>query len=449
MYIAATLEQKNPEVEVIIIDAQAERMKPNELIVTVKQENPDILGIITDGLTIGEDIVLLKKLKENCPMLQSVIMGTIATAYPKTIIHEESIDYVIRGEPEYTFSELVRVLNSDKKLESVNGLSFKKNKKIIHNKSREQIKNLDSLPFPVRHHIDSNKYHNPFSKRKNFTTILSSRGCPFQCTFCTAPAIYGNQYRFRSAENIVDEIEDVMNRYDIHDFFFRDENLTLMKKQLLTITQEICKRNLDISWMCNSRVDTIDRESLKAMKRSGCYLIKFGVESASQDVLNALKKGVSINQIKKAFKLTKELQIESVAHFMMGSPKDTIETIKSTIKFAKELDPTYASFDLTRPLPGTKLFESLIKQSEISISSFDLESKPFNEMLTGIKQTEINKLYYQAYKSFYLRPVPLLRIVRKMGIKCILEETKNYFVKYKGVHEPARRMLNEVDNEKM
>ena len=269
------------------------------------------------------------------------------------------------------------------------------------------------MPVPVSISVEK------FSPSSSSDTISPLSAC----TFCTSPTISQGRYLPRHPENVVNEIEHVIEKYSIRDFFFRDENLTLIKKRTIKMANEIQERKLDISWMCNSRVDTLDEQTLKAMKESGCYLIKFGVESGSQMVLDSLNKRTRIETIEKVFRLAKNTEMDTVAHFMIGSPKDTKETIERTIEFSKKIDPTYAAFDLTRPLPGTKLFESIPDRTPVIDYSTD---RPYNEMMTGIKQEDIEKLYLAAYRRFYWRPKIWPRLIRKMGIRYLVNSAVKY-----------------------
>ena len=297
---------------------------------------------------------------------------------------------------------------------------YRENGKVVITGKADPIMNLDELPFAERSLIPDAEYFNPFAKRLPYTTMLTSRGCPFKCIYCSSVILDGHKFRARSPGNVVDEIEECLNQ-GYKEIFFRDETFTFGKKRTVGICKEILDRGLDITWMVNSRVDTIDDESLKWMEKAGCHIIKFGVESGAQEILNNLRKGITVEQTRKAFALCKKYDIETVAHMMFGSPGETEATLKKSIELVKEIDADYASFNITTPYPGTELWDSIESKMGIKedFSAYDiektLETADFSRYMCDLPEGILLKYYDKAYRDFYFRPGYILKRMLKRG----------------------------------
>jgi len=407
MYLAAILEKDGYKVG--IFDSQVEEY------FDISDFNSEYVVINTATITFAEDLEFIKMLKENLDV-KTILVGTHVTVFPKETLKYKEVDYIVIGEPDFALRDLINCLENGNNLKEIRGIGFKKNEKIFVTSARKPIENLDELPFPARRLIDHSKYFNPLAEREPFTTALSSRGCPARCVYCTAPVLYGRRYRFRSAENVVDELELIENM-GFKEVFFRDESFTVNKKRVLKICELIKRRNIEISWMCNSRVDAINDEIARAMKSAGCHTIKFGVESGVQEILNNLKKGITLKQTKRAFEITKKHGIKRVAHFMLGSPGETKETLEKTIKFViYDLDADYISPNITTPYPGTELWNMVLESGYQLNTDFrkwnlsdSLERAVFNEIFCNVNKEDLERAFKMAYLNFYLRPSYILK----------------------------------------
>jgi len=327
--------------------------------------------------TLKEDLMfatLIKKyLKSNI-----IVFGQHATIAPNELVKHKSIDIVIKGEPELIINQVIESFNDKKKLKTIEGVCFKG----FVSKKKAQVKNLDEMPFPKRDLNKAKKYNNPFGIKSPFTTLSISRGCPYDCIFCTVPILYDRKIRRRSLSNIMSELKLLKNQ-GFKELFFRDENLCFDKNYMQKLCKEMIRLKFGFKWMCNCRVDTVDYPTLRLMKKAGCHLIKFGVESGSQEILNKIKKGITLQQVENAFQNCKKARIDTVAHFMIGNLGDTKESIEKTIEYAIKLNPTYASFDKVIVYQGTSLKKG--------------KYKPVSQKLLD---------YYHdlAFKRFYLRP---------------------------------------------
>jgi radical SAM superfamily enzyme YgiQ (UPF0313 family) len=400
---------KEAGMEVVILDAMAEKINFDTTREKVRKINPDYVLLNTATDSFANDIEIVGLLKQDLPDLKSIFAGTHVTVLPEQSLKEVAVDFIILGEPEYVSRDLILSLENGGDISKVKGVGFKEGKKIRVTGTAQLIENLDALPFPDRTLIPNLNYFNPLAKRMPYTTIFSERGCPYRCIFCASIALYGKKFRARSAKNIVDEIEECVRKFGIREIFFRDETFTLDKQRVLDICREIENRGLDVTWMCNSRVDTVDKEMMIEMKKAGCHTIKYGVESGVQKTLDTLNKGITVERTRQTFKWMHEVGLNSVAHLMIGSPGETKEDIEQTIRFTKEIDPDFASFNITTPYPGTPLFDSFMGKINLgNFSAFDIEKAHekaiFNTAWSGLTKNELEQLFDRAHREFYFRP---------------------------------------------
>lgn len=422
MYISSLLKKNGHDVK--LIDGMVECRSLEDLPKIIGDFNPELSIVNTATATIYGDIRSAKLLKEKYDS-KIALIGVHPTGTHKYIIKEyPEIDYAIRGEPEVISTDLANHLENGNSLSFVDGITYKENGNIIVNKDRE-FADLNKLPYPDRDSIECSHYTLPFSK-KPFTLISTSRGCPSNCTYCAVHQYYGKKFRTRNPKNIVDEIEEVVKKYGIYDFlFWADEALYNLKK-MEEISDELIKRDLKIRWFCNSRVDTIKYEVLIKMKRAGCWLMSFGIESGNQEILDNVNKNIKLSQIVDAVKITRKVGIETIGHFIFGLPGENQKTAKQTIKFAKKLGVDYAQFYIATPYPGTKYYE-YAKENNL-IETYDFSKFEISNAVVKTKEMssdELMKIRKKAYISFYLDPGFILRRFFKIKNK---EELKNLFL---------------------
>ncbi|MEM5806803.1 MAG: radical SAM protein [Candidatus Aenigmatarchaeota archaeon] len=402
-YIAAILVQEGFEVK--ILDLNVESKSPLRI---CEEFKPNIVGITCTTPVLKSTNDLCKNIKNNFPEIITVVGGAHPSSMPKDmLVNNKSIDFIVIGEGEFTTLEIAEnVENENKNFSKIKGIAFREGEKIIITKSRELISNLDSLPFPARELLPIRKYNSHIcSLKEPEMSIITSRGCPYNCIFC-CKKIFGRVFRARSACNVVDEIEHLVNRYRAREITIVDDNFTLDKERTIEICKEIIQRELDISWFTPNgiRADALDEERIKWMKKSGCHLLFFGVESGSQRIINKIKKGINLKQIENVVELCRKYEIDVGLFFMIGLPNEKEEDIKKTILFAKKLNPDIAKFGITVPFPGTSLFEELDKKGFIKNYNFEdysLHSQPVFET-EYLSSDEIMKFYKKAYREFYL-----------------------------------------------
>ncbi|UCH89710.1 MAG: cobalamin-dependent protein [Thermoplasmata archaeon] len=357
-YIAAVLEENGHKVS--ILDAPPLQIKEKQLMETVRKTKPDIVGIQAYTSAIYQAKTAAECIKQEYPDTTVVFGGHHPTFMPDdTLKMSKSIDYLVRGEGEYTFLKLTEALENGtngKKLKDIKGISFRSNGAVVNTPDADFIKDLDALPFPARHLLPMDEYHY-FGARREMQSLLSSRGCPFKCRFCAVGAYYKNVWRPRSAKNVVDEMEQIREKFGIRAIAVMDDMATFSKRRIRNICQDIRERDLDIYWGTVSRVDTMDFETLKLMAKSRCLQVLVGVESGSERVLQNSHKGISLQQIEQFFIWCKKLGMDTVASVVFGLPGDTKESLQETLWFIKKLNPGVAVFSAATPYPGTPFWD--------------------------------------------------------------------------------------------
>jgi anaerobic magnesium-protoporphyrin IX monomethyl ester cyclase len=303
----------------------------------------------------AQSLELAGFLKEDCEMM--VAGGPLPTTDPEAFLHK--FDVAVNGEGEQTMLDLAKATENGDDLSKVRGIAYrdKDTGQIRCTPKRNLIADLDTIPFPSREMFDNESYKNYFRKKFGYTTtaVMTSRGCPFACDFCSRP-IFGNNFRTRTASNVADEIEEVSS-LGYERVWFADDCFTLNRRRLIEICDEFARRRLRIGWECLSRVDTLDPGTIAKMKRAGCLRVFFGIESGNDSVLRIMNKQTTTKQAEEAVRLCKMRGIQAGAFFILGYPGENYKTVSDTIRFASSLPLDYLSFTLPYPIPGTPLFE--------------------------------------------------------------------------------------------
>ena len=418
LYLAAYLEKKSDH-QISIIDAQVEKLNYEQLTGRIKEISPDVIGITAMTFTLIDVIKVIEIAKKINPQIKIILGGPHAHIYFKETLDIPGVDFVVLGEGEKPLLELLNNIGNPEELKKVKNLAFKYNDQIIITEYDEYNRSLDELPFPARHLIPYKKYWSILSGNKVITTMFTSRGCPYQCTFCDRPNM-GKLFRARSAENVVNEIEECL-KMGIEEIFIYDDTFTVDKQRVINICNEIIKRNLKFSWDIRARVDTVNQEILEKLKQAGCTRIHYGVESGTEKILKVLNKGINLNQIKEAFNLTKKIGISTLAYFIIGCPTETKEDILETIKFAKKLNSDFVQVTLLTPFPATKIYNDALSQGIIKEDywlEFAKNPKPNFKTKYWTKELSNEELFgllNYAYKQFYLRPNFILKTLKEIS----------------------------------
>jgi radical SAM superfamily enzyme YgiQ (UPF0313 family) len=395
--------------QIKIIDSVIEDHTFVQMVNRCIRYRPDFILVQNTTPTLKDDLEAMSMIKAKLPEVRIAFYGVQAIAMPKTIL-SDVVEFAFAGQPEYIALSLCRALKNKAPLSEVEGISYLKGKKIMKNPIKNPIDNIDDIPFPARDLLRNHKYIMPVNG-KPFALIKTSRGCPFQCIYCTSRTYYGKQWKSRSPENIIAEIEQVINEYGIKDFFFSSDTFNLRKDLVLRLCQIIRKKRLGIRWVCNSRVDIFDYEIAKAMKSAGCWCISFGLESGSEKILKIAKKGANLAQARRAIAACKKAKIKSIGYFMFGLPGETEKTINQTIDFALSLNPTYAHFYIATPFPGTEFYEMAVRNRWLKSTDWERYFHGQSDVIEypNIDFKTIERYTKIAYRRFYYRPSLILR----------------------------------------
>lgn len=374
----------------------------------VNKEEPDfslydLIGITADAMRYKEALRLAKIAKEKG---RTVIMGgPHPTFLDEDALRSGFVDFVVRGEGEETMPELLEAIKHKDSIHKVKGISFLNNGRLHQTSDRKPTDDLDSLSFPARDILPMDRYRTLEMGKRRVTSMITSRGCPYGCTFCASSEFSGYKWRAKRPKKVVDEIGHIVNNYGFDAIAFLDDNFTLDPKRVVAICDEIVRRKIDIIWWCFSRADVILRneEMVKRMAEAGARYVFIGFESGRQELLDGYKKRTRISEAMETVNLLKQYGIQTHASFIIGGIGETEEMVKETIRFAKELKPEAVQFSILTPYPGTRLFDDV--KNRIRTYDWDLYDCLHSVIeLDYISKEDLEKHLRKAYRSFYLTP---------------------------------------------
>ena len=412
LYLAGYLEEKTPH-RVEVCDAQVEELSYPRLKERIADSAPDLVGLTAMTFTLLDVVKTARLAGEALPEIPVAVGGVHAFLFPEETVKLPDIDYVLSGEGEESFALLLDRLEEKGDLSTVPGLTYLDRGEVRSSPSPPLCADLDSLPFPARRLTPYHKYSSVMARRQPITTMFTSRGCPFRCSFCARPHL-GKQFRYRSAENVVDEMEEC-GELGIREFLIYDDTFTVNRDRVLEVSEEILRRKLEIGWDVRARVDRVDREMLELMKRAGCERIHYGVEAGTEKILKVLNKGITLEKVRETVALTRKTGIETLAYFMIGSPTETREDIHRTIRFALDLKPDFVHATILCPFPGTEIYRRGLEEGVFPRDhwrEFAADPRPgfsppyWNEILSD---AELQELLQLAYRKFYTRPSYILK----------------------------------------
>jgi len=417
---AATVLKKSKH-RVQFIDAQAQGLDLASLQPIVK--TTDIVVISTSTMTFGEDVQLLSQFKRMKPQIKTIIFGSHPTFLPNHSLGADSVDIIIRREPYFILRDLLAALaKQDLSWKTIRGIGFKESGLTVLNPLYEFI-DLNQLPIPDLDLLPKDTlYFNPLVRRLPYITSVTSNGCPGKCTFCTAPYFDGMQMRYKSRDYVIREIEYYRDK-GIREVYFRDDTFFVDKARDRLICQEMVSRKIDISWLCNTRVDMVERDLFKLAKEAGCHTVKIGIESGVQRILDGVKKGYKLEQGIEAFDILSQIGIRTHAHVMLGMPDETEDTVRETLRYVLALNPTTVTFGICTPYPGTPLYSQLVNSfpeigdgTKADFSKLHTQGV-FNEYYTDLKKERLERYVKQAYRRFYLRPGYFIKTIKSLRTK--------------------------------
>ena len=400
-YLAAVLENDGYEVDVI--DCQVLNRAKRKIEDELTRLQPDVVGVTSTTLTYAPAVELVRVAKETCPNCLTIMGGPHVTVMDEQTLKDQTgVDIVVRGEGEDTIIELADLVSESSlnKLGDVTGITFRKNGQIVRTPNRPFIENLDKLPHPAFNRLPLTEYQ---IRGKCYLPIITSRGCPFNCTFCLISEMCGKRFRARSPKNVVDELEWLRDVHGADAFAFYDAVFTLDRKRAIDICEEKKKRKIDLPWDCTTRADQVSKEVLVKLKEANCKVVYFGVESGSQKILDSVNKGITVEQNEKAIKWTKEAGMSAFISVVVGYPGETEEMLKQTFDFIDRTKPDHVCFCLATPYPGTRFF-NLVEDFGWELSKdwshYDEHVQVFkNPLLPPEKIEEAKRAFYDKFFS--------------------------------------------------
>jgi radical SAM superfamily enzyme YgiQ (UPF0313 family) len=399
-YLAAVLEKNGFQVDVI--DCQILNLSSEEFRSEISKRKPNVVGVTSSTLTYKTSLKLIKIAREACPNAVTIAGGPHVTFWDDHALEEcPELDVVVRREGENTMLELAQRIEADAKYGDVIGTTCRVNGKIVRNPDRPYIEDLDALPFPARHLWPMER----FRELEDVLYLAASRGCVYWCEFCTTVRMHGREYRFRSPKNVVDELENLHKTYGINKFTFCDDAFTVDQARTEELCSEILKRGLKIEWNCGSRVDMVTKELLTKMKEAGCVSFWCGLESGTQQVLDAMKKGITPELTEKVLGWVREVGMQPVPNVILGFPGETKQSAWDTIKFVEKVSPDMVGFyNVATPFPGTPMYDLVKEKGWLRVTDFDQydTTRPIFET-PQLNMRELGKLREGAFHHFYLR----------------------------------------------
>jgi anaerobic magnesium-protoporphyrin IX monomethyl ester cyclase len=438
-YIAGVIE-RIPDVNVLdILDGNFSKNYVEDVIDVVKKYNPDLVGFSAFTPFAQKALEAATAIKKINPNILTILGGPHAVLAEVTLRKCTALDAIVYDEGEGQIEEIV----SGKPLHEIPGLFIRKDGKIIPTQPRSYIADMDSLPYPAYHKLphfpDGYHPHPPKSTGKKWSSIMWSRGCPFFCNYCNRENSFGLKFRNQSPEYVIKHIQFLHSQYGIEELTFYDDVMSLNRKATMKLMESMKPKNLGfkISWDSETRVDLVDQELLYAMKDAGCRMISYGIEHGV--FIHEIKGGrATLKQAEDAIKWTHKAKIQTVGYFMVGLPKETPETVRKTIEFAKKLDCTYAQFAITMPFPGNKLYDEAVKSGMVQLDDIwekfvyaGVGSGGIQAPILTTKSMSAEDLQYWAkrgYREFYFRPSYILK--KMLSIRSI-KDIMMYYNGYK------------------
>lgn len=421
MYLAAIAEQEGYEAKI------HDYSQGGNFAEDLRDYKPDYVLINAATPTLESDLQALKTAKDILPDVVTIAKGAAFLTLAKDVlINHDFMDIVILGEAEGTLKDILE--GKDRK--DILGIYYRDKDGVKYTGARPFIENLDELPFPARHLVDNNIYRRP-DNNKVQAVIKVSRGCPHHCFFCLATPVSGAKVRRRSAENIIAEIRECVEKYNIRNFVFWSDIFNIDKEWTIDLCRKIIESGLKITWSANTRADTADFEMAQMMYNSGCRLVSIGVESGSQYMLEKMGKHITLDDVRRTVKVFKKAKIRIYNYFVIGLPWETEDTVEETIRFAIELDSDFISFYTATPLPGTRFYE-YAKEHNLFDTETSFENAYFYPAVNThtLSRDRIFELHKSAIKRFYLRPLYILKMLSRIRS---LTEVKNYFIAGMGI----------------
>ncbi|MBT3194120.1 MAG: radical SAM protein [Verrucomicrobia bacterium] len=417
LYVAGSL-RAHTDHDLVLLDMPARDMPYEELADRIRESPPDVVGITGTTHNLAEVRRAAETIKTVAPDTTICLGGPHVEAFPEQALALPCIDFAVRGEGEVAFVKFLEAFEAGAGYDDVAGLIYRTDEEVCANPPAPLLQDLDALPYPAREFLNPSDYCYVLGKKSTFTTILTTRGCPYRCIFCSTP--HGT-CRLRSPKSIVDEMESCLEQ-GAEELHFIDDTFNIKPRRIRAVSEEILARGLKARWSFRGRVDTIDADSLRLARQAGCERIHYGIETGTDAGLEALRKQITTEQAREALALTRQAGISTVTYFIIGCPHEQERVdILRTIDFAIRINPDFAMFNVLAIYPHTELFDMAVARGLVDPglwSDFvknptpDFKMRFWDEFFDAEEFGELLKL---CYHKFYMRPVVVWRNLKQLG----------------------------------
>ncbi|MBN2890729.1 MAG: radical SAM protein [Bacteroidales bacterium] len=420
MYMATML--KNNGYDVKILDCVPMNIRYDKIKSIVADFQPFAVGISTFTMSMIDVLNTAKVVKDISSNIHVILGGHHTLLYPKQSVKYSNVDYILIGEADYTFPQLLNALEndfSDEEILKIQGVGFYRNGVEKINYSRAIVENLDDLPFPDRSMLPMEIYQSIVGRNKMVATVMSSRGCPFKCTYCYTPS---KKYRSRSTENIMQEVRYLIS-LGYKEIFFFDDLFALKPEKVIEFAKALVVENIKIDWSFRGRINAVTEEMIYEVKKAGIHRIQFGIESGVDKTLKRVKKGITTEQIINVIKWCKKAKITTIGNFMIGLPDETEADINETLKFSRKIGLNYSQYSILVPYPFTEIYTEAMQKGLFSKDYWlEFSNDPYGtyknfkvEYWTETVSEEfLFKTIKQSFKRFYFRPITILNKLREI-----------------------------------
>lgn len=412
LYVASyVLENTGHKVDVL--DTQAEKLSYDQIEERIRKTSPDVVGIQTLTFTLCDSILTAKRVKKVNPDIRVVLGGPHVFLYPEETLKIPEVDYIVLGEGEKYFADLLECVEKEKSPSGLEGVGFIQNGEPVLQFPRQFVQDLDSLPHPRRELLPVKNYGSILARGSVVTTLISSRGCPFQCIFCDRPHL-GKTFRYRSARNVVDEMKKCRD-LGINEIIFYDDTMTIKRERVMEICRLLKEEKVDVMWDVRAHINTMDEEMLREMRSAGCIRIHYGIESGNPKIVKTLRKNIDLDHAKDIFQATRKAGIQTLGYFILGNPGETEKEIRDTIDYSLKLDADYVHISVMTPFPGTRLYRMGLEEGILTNDYWrEYARNPSPDFVPMVWEENFSaeELYdwvIKAYKAFYKRPGYLIR----------------------------------------
>ncbi len=410
-YLASSI--KKPNRDVRIIDAEALGMSKESILADIREYSPQVIGISSTTVAFNSSLSLARMVKEELPNIVIVIGGPHPSTAVEDVMQHREFDYAVIGEGEESFDRLLTILENNDDIGSIRGAAFRDKGGSL--KIGEKIpfpQDINALPFPAYEMISDFKLYAPPPmnyKKLPVANIITSRGCPNQCTFC-GHSVFGRTLRQRSPENVADEIELLYEKYKIREIAFVDDTFTINPQRIRNLFTILKNKRISFPWTCMSRINTVNEEVLRYMKEQGCWHISFGIESGNSEILKIIKKNISLESVRTVINTCQKIGLLTKGFFIIGNPGETIKTIDQSINFALDIPLDDIVVTLNTPLPGTEQFRTAGQYGHVDRSDWT-KYNMWNPVFIpdGLNERVLLEKQHEFYRRFYLRP----RIIKR------------------------------------